>query len=417
MGNWSDLNSDVLGEIARRIECFEDFIAFAAVCRACRLVAKHNQHYFNSSASAKVPWLMLSKKEEEEDYSRSWQFLNLSKGKIYKISLPEEGNSYLTLSSYTYRSIYGDNETQFYVASQGWYLIKEEEKYLSLLNPFSLTKFYLPRNIIIRGDAYYSFKSETVIGFALSCSPTRTSDYIAMVINLTPVHGYSRLAFCKHADPGWTSVDLPPLSCTYREISFYDGRFYAFHKQPDPHIYHVLEIDIEIQDSTVSTRTISFKDPYWYLDRTIVPRDHEILWDCRCWLTEYSTGVLMMVFWNWNYELDQQLAAGIYSDNNNHHQFIVEAMELKTGECRQVNDFGNKALFLGQGSCYFVDVSDESTLFKPNHIYSLDNSLGIFWKRSRSVTVYNMLDGRRKPLFNEAECGRNSSVLWIEPRF
>ncbi|GFS37157.1 hypothetical protein Acr_00g0050270 [Actinidia rufa] len=55
MGNWANLNEDVFVHLAKRINLFEDFIAFGGVCRSWRLVAVKE----NFNGSPQIAWLML----------------------------------------------------------------------------------------------------------------------------------------------------------------------------------------------------------------------------------------------------------------------------------------------------------------------------------------------------------------------
>lgn len=54
MGNWSELQEDLLVLIAKRIAQFEDFVSFGGVCRSWRLVAVKK----NFKASQQIPWLI-----------------------------------------------------------------------------------------------------------------------------------------------------------------------------------------------------------------------------------------------------------------------------------------------------------------------------------------------------------------------
>ncbi|XP_050210615.1 uncharacterized protein LOC126660936 [Mercurialis annua] len=61
--NWSELDSDLLSQIAGRINCLRDFIIFGVVCRWWRSVASPK----NFNKSTKVPWLLLD--QDHGDHS------------------------------------------------------------------------------------------------------------------------------------------------------------------------------------------------------------------------------------------------------------------------------------------------------------------------------------------------------------
>ena len=56
MGEWSELDDNLLVEIVRRIRVYDDFVRFGGVCTSWRAAAIDENFGY---AHAQIPWLML----------------------------------------------------------------------------------------------------------------------------------------------------------------------------------------------------------------------------------------------------------------------------------------------------------------------------------------------------------------------
>ncbi|XP_050212045.1 putative F-box protein At3g25750 [Mercurialis annua] len=377
VSSWSDLDSDLLPEIADRISCLRDFIIFGAVCKSWRSVASREK--FKKS---KVPWLLMEDRDED-DYSLR-KFFDLSKDVIYGINLPELCDNKYSLSSH------------------GWFLTVETDvrfSRVSLLNPFSLARIDLPRPF-----------APQVINFALSSSPSVVSDFTIMIVYFSPGMGLTKLGFLKNGDRKWTDVDLElntfKGSITHRDVSitYYNGRFYIAQIVYSLQGFVVHEIDIQ-NSKSVSTSRKLFTDSFTRV------RNHPF------WIVE-SSGVLMMVTWRQDYvwRNSRGTVIGTIYSHATHCEFIVEEINFEKGECKKVTNLGDAAFFLGRFSSFSVDVSNYSR-FKSNHIYFIENFQDIWtdW-RGAGVGVYNMIDRSTKSFFSKGDRGYRSSYQWIQPR-
>ncbi|XP_055960043.1 uncharacterized protein LOC126661342 [Mercurialis annua] len=387
MTNWSELDCDLLSEIANRINCLRDFIIFGAVCSSWRLVALPE----NFKKSTRVPWLLLDR--DRDDHSPR-KFLNLSKDVIYGINLPKYNLPIYNLSNrFSIRS--NIKENNYVYSSKGWFLNVDNHSQLYLLNPFSLSRINLP-------DSFKEIvKHRLLLNFALSSSPSVASDFMIMIIYYS--HGTMNVGFWKNGDCQWTDVDLKLHTCDL-DITYHNGRFYIVCDVESGAEYVVHEIDIHnSQFVSISSKFLNLYpsllhlcNPYW-----IVGLSRE----------------LMIVTWGLDYESrDEDGDIKIIEDLYTHFEFIIQEIDFEKGSCKKVTNLGHEALFLGFNSSFLVDVSNESK-FKSNHIYFAENFQQTYsFKSSVSVGVYSMMDGSYEPLFSEADSGYRCSSQWIEPR-
>ncbi|KAL6180920.1 hypothetical protein ACLB2K_047578 [Fragaria x ananassa] len=176
MANWSGLYLDVLVSIANRMDFVEDFIAFGLVCKPWRLAAAREN--FTGGLTYQVPWLLLHPTKNSVAGNSVCEFYNKRKGKTHKFSLAEK---------------FKRNEVRS--SSLGWLITVSKDFEVSLLHPLNHPPIVkLPNFQVSRLDKFGKF--------ALSSSPSSTSDYIVMAIYDCGL----RLAFCRPGDDGWTKV-------------------------------------------------------------------------------------------------------------------------------------------------------------------------------------------------------------------
>ncbi|KAK3225756.1 hypothetical protein Dsin_005618 [Dipteronia sinensis] len=120
--NWDQINGDVLEEIVKRINLYENFVTCSCVCTPWRSAAT-KENFNNRFRSNQMPWLMLSPEEGNIDHLRS--FYSLSRGKSNQIVLKEAS----------------DHKC---FSSKGWLLTINKKLNISLLDPFSRFHIELP---------------------------------------------------------------------------------------------------------------------------------------------------------------------------------------------------------------------------------------------------------------------------------
>ncbi|KAH7839816.1 hypothetical protein Vadar_009162 [Vaccinium darrowii] len=128
MGNWDELQRDLVVLVGKRIRLLEDFRAFGGVCRSWWSAAVME----NFKGCSRVPWLMLAEEEEEEkknDGSRRFVWLTRGPGIIpgmsQRFAVPEAMGKRC-------------------VESLGWFVTVSEQGEMNLIHPFSRVQINLP---------------------------------------------------------------------------------------------------------------------------------------------------------------------------------------------------------------------------------------------------------------------------------
>ncbi|XP_075107755.1 F-box protein At2g26160-like [Nicotiana tabacum] len=208
--NWSELQYDVLVHVARRLNLIEDYLNFAAVCKPWRLAA--TKENFNSDLP-RVPWLMLAE-EEGSDVSSCRKFFNLCNDLIFKTTIPQASGKRC-------------------LESMGWLITVGIDGEISLLHPFSGVQIELPHQNTT--EDYTRNKTQYIWNFihkaVLSTSPSKTSDYLLMVIE-----GENKyLSFWRPGDLKWTRIRRenyePHSRDQHCDVVYFDGKFYAVDMQ------------------------------------------------------------------------------------------------------------------------------------------------------------------------------------------
>ncbi|XP_074289492.1 F-box protein At2g05970-like [Silene latifolia] len=84
--DWSALPMDLLTTVAFKLEFFEDFICFSAVCRSWNHASSTIKHQWR--ATSVVPWLLLAENNKDNP-DCVCKIFNLNNNKCYNLNLPE----------------------------------------------------------------------------------------------------------------------------------------------------------------------------------------------------------------------------------------------------------------------------------------------------------------------------------------
>ncbi|KAJ3688310.1 hypothetical protein LUZ61_017474 [Rhynchospora tenuis] len=194
--DWSDLPSDLIYLITRKLTDIFDFVRFRVVCKRWRSAVQ------DSDLPPQLPWIMDNCGSFPKGYLR---FYSLLTGKTHTIKVPQSSDKAVTGSAYNYL------------------LIRDRSK-CSLFNPLTKEELSLPK---LDCDIWHP-----------SCvpsgpSPDQSSRYI--VISSPPIGEFTHLFFCQLGDTEWTEIG-PVIIANRRKMvkqfrnsgfTFYDGRCYA----------------------------------------------------------------------------------------------------------------------------------------------------------------------------------------------
>lgn len=407
MGNWDELQRDLIVLVAQRIGLLEDFRAFGGVCRSWRSAAVME----NFKGCSRVPWLMLAEEEDEEkeeveeqkeeeekknDVSRSFVWLTrgpgIIPGMIQKFSVPEAKGKRC-------------------VESLGWFVTISEQGEMNLIHPFSHVQINLPHLDTYRyleGDypmeSNYFFLQKAV----LSSSPsTDDNDYVLMVI----CGEKSRLAFWRPGDKLWTTIVTRDGS--FCDVTYYKGQFYGVNYESQ-----VFRCDVGGPDPTLARHVGGISGVNDGGKRAyIVELAGRLLVVLRdgCDLT-FLPGYV-----------DQDIDGGHFFEDESTvdygaTEFLVFEVDINNKwTCAEIPSLGDYTLFLGDNASISVDVSKFPEV-KPNCIYYTDDndeSYG-FYKLGggKDMGIYNLEDRTRMPHYDgKQSLSPITPPIWVTPSF
>lgn len=325
--DWSALPRDVLTFLAKRITSLKDYIALRAVCRAWRLAATKDCF----PTTRQVPWLVLFR--VLHDPEPSWRFHSLTKNTVHKPLLP-----------------FQPHLDRHICSSLGWMMGRGEnadQHHLYLWHPLTHAQVQLPN---------HNFNFDTA-KFALSLSPSWTSDYAIMVIfneysNSEP--SYLRRAPCNVAflKPGalmWTNIKL---SQPAEDLASYKGQFYVVDCEGK-----LMVLDIEDPDHDVIKMKEIVSVDYGSLKKVLdgkYPSHSYRQEDDQYYIVE-SEGALFLVqrnnVWKRSYWFQP------YHEIVEFHVFEVNTSNKTLA---RLNSLGDKTLFFGSGPSLSVKVSGDT---------------------------------------------------------
>ncbi|OVA10867.1 Protein of unknown function DUF295 [Macleaya cordata] len=216
---WSQLQSELIEIIARKLTTYADYIRFRAFCVKWRSTLPPIPHHIPSQ----FPWLMLP--YNSNSLNRRG-FFSLSENKVYWLNLPEICHGSRCCGS-----------------SQGWLVLLGQSPIILLFNPLTSIQIHLPPittfpkvldfNISKVGKEYLLMDSPYrrslnymldlfIKKIVLSSSPASlSSDYVAVAI----LNETGELAFCKKGVRAWTMIE--DAQSYSEDVIYYKGSFYA----------------------------------------------------------------------------------------------------------------------------------------------------------------------------------------------
>ncbi|XWS49914.1 hypothetical protein CRYUN_Cryun12cG0044000 [Craigia yunnanensis] len=200
MTSWSELPSDLLLLIAKRLVCMEDFLAFGAVCTSWLLAADKNNF---EPSQQQPPWLMLAKRKNKIFH----EFLSLTTHKIYKLSIRDDNGKKC-------------------LASQGWLFAIGKIFDINFVHPLSGARVSLPQMHTLK-DSDCLFDCPALLCFrfiykAILSTNNPNDSRVAIIYG----SGINKVAFCKVGDETWKTVEANP-SCAFHDLVYYKGQFYG----------------------------------------------------------------------------------------------------------------------------------------------------------------------------------------------
>ncbi|XP_071695832.1 putative F-box protein At5g55150 [Rutidosis leptorrhynchoides] len=371
--DWSDMLTELLAIVAKKsIKFCEDDLCFSSVCKSWRSAAVQvatNFRYPNGLPS-RLPSLLLAEKLEDNEFRQLYLLSNQS---IHKIRLPEA---------------YG----KFCTSSCGWLLIVGDDTAIKLINPLSREIINLPRV-----DTFPEF-SESSSKWDQGIRKVLFQSQSLVVVVLWGC--FRKLGFCRIGDDKWTSIETSWGGSIY-DVNFYDGRVYYFDRK-----LHIRSCDVYGEENKMVIVDVS-RLPKEYYDADVIGA--------------YVIGVnddderkrLLVVIREVVYGdiHDSKSRSETYKTNN----FRVFEFDLEKMKWSKVNDFGNKTLFLGYSSSFWIE--DASGVIKGNCIYYTDDVFcykGSKKGGGRDMGIYHMCDGTVEPYFTGESLSKITPPIWLQ---
>ncbi|XP_074287139.1 F-box/kelch-repeat protein KIB1-like [Silene latifolia] len=201
--DWSTLNLELVADIVLKVETFQDFINFSAVCRSWNRASSSIKHLWRAKPIA--PWLLLAENTQDNpDCVR--KIFNLNENKIYSLNLPE------TFGTRCWGSAYG------------WVALVDRNFDIQLFNPITKDCLSFPNVGLLHtnkddetdvGEDYISwfliaFVSRLTV---IKVSLNGQSEYVIVVI-YDNYEDRRSLAFARHGDQSWTTISLEEIGET-----------------------------------------------------------------------------------------------------------------------------------------------------------------------------------------------------------
>lgn len=140
MTNWSELNQDLVVEIAERIKFYQDFVAFRWVCTSWRSATNIKNFRYKSD---QMPLLLLPPDDDGDGNRR--RFFNPANAMTRQFCLPEAAAA---------------DDNKRCLSSKGWLLSMARDLSLTLVHPFSRAEIELP-NVKAFEDWYVNLSNIT----------------------------------------------------------------------------------------------------------------------------------------------------------------------------------------------------------------------------------------------------------------
>ncbi|KAH0703348.1 hypothetical protein KY285_017626 [Solanum tuberosum] len=359
MGDWSEINYDMLVLIAKRFNLIEDYLNFASVCKSWRRAATNKN--FNTNLR-RVPWLMLA--EEEGNSSRQLvSFYN--GGMIMKKKIPKATGKRC-------------------METMGWLVtVGKDEGEISLLHPFSGAHIELPHQNTTKNYHTHYQTGELWTYFhkaVLSASLSETSDYVLMVIE----GGVKFLSYWRPGNLRWTRLINKSPHVAHRDVIYFDGKFYAVDWRGQVLVCHIESNHTQV----VAQLAREYDGEELYIVESlgtlfIVVR-HGV--GLRCITDDRERIPLTLTQDDIFDDLDEELTYGTTN-------IRVFEVDLVTGKLTQTKELGDRAFFIGHNASRSV----QPLGIKPNHIYFTDD----YWESYLSfeegggldMGVFNLADG------------------------
>lgn len=337
-----DLPKDIIRKIAvEHVDNLEDLESLRLVCSLWRSETKDVSYMnlnFCPSKNTQLPWLMLA----DSPTTSHRRFYSLTKGMVRKIDLPRFDDD--------------ADDHRRYFSSKGWLIgVSRKKALISFFDPFTGSVIKPPSHPLLEfsdGDIWCDTDYFVQFSrFAFSTRPKPGDDFeVAMVF-----HTAKHIAFWRPGQQQWIE---PVRRFQIEDVCFFRGEFYTIDAYGQ-----VIAFGSEIPDKPfriVSNLKAQGFIPYvvhrFYI--VVLESKQKLLLIHRLVHVKFRKGNFK--YWNTR-------------------SFQLFELDVDTGKAKQVKNIGNRALFIGHNSTFFVQASSDKRSCRPNCIYFTDDNYGQYW--------------------------------------
>ncbi|KAF3685639.1 hypothetical protein FXO37_00414 [Capsicum annuum] len=309
-----------------------------------------------------VPLLMLAEKEGNEE---TREFFDLTKGVTYTVNFPElVGKRCLG------------------VGIPGWLFTVDVKGNMNLFHLNSRSLIQLPHVETLQGFDYdyhddYEYYVEKAL---LSSDPHTTDDYILMINQGDP----NSLAYWK---PTMKTFITVTHGRAYADVTWHDGQFYGVD----------LEGNVIIFDFRGGLEPTSGK--------IVQGVPSEFINAMQLYIV-HSAGELFVITRDGIYRHPETKLYGA-------KEFIVAKIDVNNECYDEVDDLGNRSLFLG----YSASLAVEQYGCRANHIYFTDDCICAFRFSEKGggkdMGAYNLFEDTIEPFYTDESYHKFSPPIWI----
>ncbi|KAF6144487.1 hypothetical protein GIB67_035348, partial [Kingdonia uniflora] len=220
--DWSNLPSELLQLICRKVVLLPDHFGFSAVCSPWKAIAVENRCHLPHQQLLGL--MIRGTNDKNRIFLCPKQGYGETQEKQVVLPVPHE---YHCCGS-----------------TRGWLVYIDIDLNMYIFNPFSGSKFHLPFAKTILGENCFRFIKPHYLQKAILSSnpPTPTSDTLVLVMYYRKRSGGGfsfSLAFCRYGDKAWTPIISPCESRSYLDAIYHKGEFYALYN-PEGLIFLIL---------------------------------------------------------------------------------------------------------------------------------------------------------------------------------
>ncbi|GLT41549.1 hypothetical protein SLA2020_156050 [Shorea laevis] len=375
---WAWLPKHILDLILDKLVSLYAYIQFGLVCKSWYSVARGNKkkRCIINASHPQLPLLLIPIKDSEER-----RLYNVVQGKVYdfRVEVPLK---------------------RCCGSSNGWLFILEEDKCLTLLNPFSNQAIKLPP--ITEGEELFS---EIFVWKAvLSKDPVLyPNDYEVAVI----YDGMRRLALYRAQYETWTYFSDNGGLKIFMDVIYYKGSFYAIDYW----------MGIGRIDNTSIENSVSWPQVNLVL-RRILPTFPEKQNVYDTFLVETSDGDLLLVR-RYLFKEDYEWTPDLELEETG-NDFTIKFRVYKLGELSnngppnlvEINDLGDYAMFLGCNHSTLVSTLEFPGLQR-NCIYYTNDRVDVY--NPLDAGIFKLGDGEIRPHYIPENDEDLPPTNWIVP--